>query len=338
MSSTLQDVAIRAGVSKSAVSRTFTPGASVSASMRARVEKAAQDLGFQPNVLASSLTTGRTKLIGLISNNFTNPYFLEIFDAFTRALQKADLRPLLLNLSDAADAEQSLTKLRQYSVDGVIVASSTLPPQFATVFQDAGIPVVHAFGWSSPIPGTAFAGIDNVAAGRLAAETLLARGYDRPGFLGGPEHATTTQERLMGFQSALAAKERAPSVHFATEYSYAAGHAAMTAVLHQGPVDAWFCGDDVIAVGALDAARAANLDVPDDLGLLGLNDMSMAGWSGIALTTIAQPLEQIVHAAVEMVQNHIEDRDEVPEHRLLPVHLVERKTLRPPGYSISRLT
>jgi DNA-binding LacI/PurR family transcriptional regulator len=87
------------GVSRSAVSRTFTSGASVSGKTRAKVEKAAAELGYSPNALASSLTTGRTKLIGLISNNFHNPLFLEVFDLFTRGLQERGLRPLLVNLS-----------------------------------------------------------------------------------------------------------------------------------------------------------------------------------------------------------------------------------------------
>jgi len=100
MSVTLKDVAKRAGVSRSAVSRTFTNGASVSDSMRAKVEMAAADLGYTPNALASSLTTGRTRLIGLVSNNFHNPFFLEVFDLFTRGLQDRGLRPLLVNLSD----------------------------------------------------------------------------------------------------------------------------------------------------------------------------------------------------------------------------------------------
>ncbi len=328
MSVTLQDVAKRAGVSKSAVSRTFTPGASVSAAMRARVEAAAQALGYQPNVLASSLTTGRTKLIGLVSNNFTNPYFLEIFDTFTRALQAADLRPLLLNLSEAADAETSLSKLQQYSVDGVIVASATLPPEFATVFADAGIPVVHAFGWSSPIPGTAFAGIDNAAAGRLAAQTLLARGYRKVGFLGGPEQATTSQERLEGFRAGLETVGVVPSIHFAADYAYLAGYHAMQSALCAPGVEAWFCGDDIIAIGALHAARAAGLSVPGDVGLLGVNGMEMAGWPGIDLTTIVQPLHEVVGAAVELVQSSIEGPGAEPSPRLVPFHIAERGTLR----------
>ncbi|MGI9486834.1 MAG: LacI family DNA-binding transcriptional regulator, partial [Geminicoccaceae bacterium] len=146
MTVTLREVAERAGVSRSAVSRTFTEGASVSAKTRQLVEQAAQDLGYSPNALASSLTTGRTKMVGLISNNFHNPIFLEVFDLFTRGLQDRGLRPLLVNLTDETDPETSVRMLRQYSVDGVIVASSTLPLSFARAFRDAGMPVVHSFG------------------------------------------------------------------------------------------------------------------------------------------------------------------------------------------------
>ena len=141
---TLKEVAERAGVSRSAVSRTFTAGASVSEKTRRKVEKAASDLGYQPNALASSLTTGRTKLIGLVANNFHNPFFLEVFDLFTRGLQERGLRPLLVNLTDETDPQSSVRLLRQYSVDAVIVASSTHAPEFAHAFRDAGVPVVHS--------------------------------------------------------------------------------------------------------------------------------------------------------------------------------------------------
>lgn len=329
---TLQDVAERAGVSKSAVSRTFTPGASVSARTRAKVEAAAADLGYRPNVLASSLTTGRTSLVGLISNNFTNPYFLEIFDSFTRALQNAELRPLLINLSAEEDAARSLSMLRQYNVDGVIVASSTLPPEFAAVFHDAGLPVVHAFGWSSPAPQTALVGIDNTEAGRLAARTMLSRGYRRVGFLGGPQPASTTKDRCAGYTAELAHSGLAPALRYCDAYSYAAGRTAMAAALETCPqVEAWFCGDDVIAVGALDAARSAGLSVPGDVGLLGLNDMAIAGWDNVGLTTIRQPLDEIVAASVDLIRRSMDTPSAPPEIRSLPCALVERATLRAPS-------
>src|SRR6056300_712202 len=166
MAVTLQDVAKLAGVSRSAVSRTFTAGASVSPKMRARVEQAAAELGYSPNALASSLTTGRTKLIGLVSNNFHNPIFLEVFDLFTPGLQERGLRPLLVNLTNETDPENSVRMLRQYSVDGVIVASSTLPPRFSRAFRDAGVPVVNSFGRYSSAPEVHVVGVDNVECGR----------------------------------------------------------------------------------------------------------------------------------------------------------------------------
>ena len=183
---TLRDVARRAGVSASAVSRTFTQGASVSDKTRAKVLKAADELGYAPSLLASSLTTRRTKLIGLVLDNFKNPIFLEVFDLFTRRLQERGLRPLLVNLSGETDPAASVRLLRQYSVDGVIVASSTLPESFARSFRDAGLPVVHSFGRYSPEPSVHVVGIDNRYCGTMAAKTLMRAATATSPFSAGP--------------------------------------------------------------------------------------------------------------------------------------------------------
>jgi DNA-binding LacI/PurR family transcriptional regulator len=326
---TLKDVAERAGVSRSAVSRSFTEGASVSAKTRAKVEKAANDLGYTPNALASSLTTGRTKLIGLIVNNFHNPLILEVFDLFTRGLQDRGLRPLLVNLSDATDPAASVKMLRQYSVDGVIVASSTLPSSFAESFKNAGLPVVHAFGRYAIAPDVHVVGIDNVACGRMAAEALVQRGYRRLAFLGGPRTATSTQDRVAGFLGALAPyPEIRVTTSYATDYSFDAGRAEMQRLLSDTPAEAYFCGDDLLAVGALSAIEEAGLSVPSDIGLIGLNDMEMARWQLIGLTTIHQPVAQIIEAAIDLVVSIIETPDRPPEVRLFPCRVIERRTLR----------
>lgn len=333
MSVTLKDVAKAAGVSRSAVSRTFTDGASVSDSMRLRVEKAAAELGYTPNALASSLTTGRTRLIGLVSNNFHNPIFLQVFDLFTRGLQERGLRPLLVNLTDETDPEQSLKMLRQYSVDGVVVASSTLPPTFSQAFRDAGMPVVHSFGRQSSAPQVHVVGIDNVDCGRIAARELVERGYERVAFLGGPAEATSTQDRIQGFMGEL---QNHPNVSFshsnATAYSFDAGRCEMLRLLDAPDVDvaeAYFCGDDVLSIGALSAIKDRGLSVPDDVGVIGLNDMEMAGWESINLTTIRQPIEQIVHSSIELIEIMLDDPDRYPEARLFPSSVTERSTLRP---------
>ncbi|MEP2531388.1 LacI family DNA-binding transcriptional regulator [Shimia sp.] len=329
MAVTLKEVAERAGVSRSAVSRTFTDGASVSGKMRRKVEKAARDLGYSPNALASSLTTGRTKLIGLVSNNFHNPIFLEVFDLFTRALQDRGLRPLLVNLTDETDPANSVRMLRQYSVDGVVVASSTLPPGFSKSFRDAGVPVVHSFGRHTSNPQVHVVGIDNVECGRMAARTLIARGYKNVAFMGGPQDATSTQDRLRGFVSEM---ETRPDIQvsytFATAYSFEAGRKEMSKLIASGPAQAYFCGDDVLSIGALSAVEESGLNVPDDIGIIGLNDMEMARWENIDLTTIRQPIQQIVNSSIELVVAMLDEPDRYPEARLFPCSIVERGTLR----------
>lgn len=329
MAITLKDVALRAGVSRSAVSRTFTQGASVSAKTRLKVERAAKELGYWPSALASGLSTGRTKLIGLISNNFHNPIFLEVFDLFTRGLQDRGLRPLLVNLSDETEPEQSLQMLKQYSVDGVIVASSTLPTSFALAFRDAGIPVVHAFGRYSPKPPVHVVGIDNVECGRMAMRELFKRGYQRVAFLGGPESATSTQDRLKGFLDEAGRRLAIQvSVSFARQYAFDAGREEMLRLLESQPAQAYFCGDDVLSIGALSALQSKGLDVPGDVGLIGFNDMEMAGWQNIDLTTIRQPLREIIASSIELITAMLDGHRREPEAQLLLCEVVERGTLR----------
>ncbi len=330
MTATLKDVALLAGVSTSAVSRAFTDGASVSPKMRSKVEKAAVALGYRPNFLARSLTTRRTRLIGLVSNNFHNPIFLEVFDLFTRRLQDHGLRPLLVNLSDETDPARSVQMLTQYSVDGVVVASSTLPPGFSKAFRDKGLAVVNTFGRHTSRPDVHVVGVDNVEAGRMAARELIARGYGNVAFLGGPVAATSTQDRLSGFREVFAKYPNVALNHsFADAYSFQAGRSAMTNLLKPGRAEAYFCGDDVLSIGALSAVKDAGLRVPEDVGIIGFNDMEIAGWENIDLTTIHQPIEQIVNSSVELMLAMLDEPDRRPEARLFPCRVVERGTLRP---------
>ncbi len=330
MAVTLKHVAERAGVSRSAVSRTFTEGASVSDKTRNKVEKAAEELGYRPNFLARSLTTRRTKLIGLVADNFHNPVFLQVFDLFTRGLQERGLRPLLVNLSGETEPDHSVRMLQQYSVDGVIVASSTLPPAFAHAFRQAGVPVVHSFGRHTSEPEVHIVGIDNRSCGRMAAEALIARGYGHIGFMGGPESATSTQDRFAGFMEEAAKHPGIRVGHsFSAAYSYAAGREEMTRLLKGERAEAYFCGDDVLSIGALSAIRSAGLRVPEDIGIIGLNDMEMAGWENIDLTTIHQPIRQIIGSSIELIVAMLEDPDREPETRLCRCRIVERGTLRP---------
>jgi len=326
---TLKDVAERAGVSRSAVSRTFTEGASVSDKTRRKVEKAAADLGYRPNFLARGLTTRRTKLIGLVADNFHNPFFLQIFDLFTRGLQDRELRPLLVNLSEETDPEHSVRMLQQYSVDGVVVASSTLPPAFAHAFRQAGVPVVNTFGRHTTSPEVHIVGIDNRACGRTAAETLIERGYRHIAFMGGPSTATSTQDRLDGFLETAAKHAGVRTSHcFSDAYSFEAGRKQMTGLVKGDRAEAYFCGDDVLSIGAMSALESAGLKVPDDVGIMGLNDIEMAAWENINLTTIRQPIREMISSTIELIVAMLEEPEREPETRLFRCRIIERGTLR----------
>ncbi len=326
---TLKEVAERAGVSRSAVSRTFTDGASISDKTRRKVIKAARELDYSPNLLAGSLTTRRTKLIGLVADNFSNPVFLTIFDHFTRSLQERGYRPLLVNLSDETDPSVSVRLLKQYSVDGVIVASSTLPASFAKAFGDAGLPVVHSFGRYSGDSVTHIVGVDNAYIGRLAAQELIRCGYRRLGFLGGPKDASSTTDRLQGFTAAAQAAGCSVAVSFARAYSYDAGLVEMERLTTSGDLaQAYLCGDDILALGAMDALEKRGLRVPRDVGIIGVNDMEAAGWLRNELTTVRQPIPEIIAASIDLVVSLIAEPSLSPEVRMLSCSLVRRKTLR----------
>ena len=326
---TLRDVARAAGVSASAVSRAFTPGASVAPATRARIMQASATLGFAPNRLAASLTTGRTRLVGIVADDFGNPFFLRVFDLFTQGLQARGLRPLLVNLQPDTPAKAALGMLREYAVDAAILISGTLPTSFARTFRDAGLPVTHCFARANARPDVPQSGIHDAAAGRLAALTLIKHGYRSLGYLGGPEQSLPSRNRLNGFQAEAVKRGASVITAFAPAWSFEAGRRTMQTMLEQGRCDAYFCADDVLAIGAISALRDAGLDVPGDVGVIGLNDMEMAGWAGINLTTIAQPVADIVASCIEQTEALIENPGLEPEARLFAARLVERGTLRP---------
>ena len=296
---------------------------------RERVLSAARELGYRPNMLAQSLMTGKTKLIGLVSNNFDNPAYMEIFDLFTRRLQQHGLRPLLANLSGGAESHAALDMLLQYNVDGVIVASSTLPPSFVEDLGAAGLPLVHAFGRAVPSSAISVAGVDNVQGGRLAGRLLIERGYRRIAFLGGPPTANSTLDRLSGLCSQLQAAGLAPvATVFGKFYSHEEGSVLMHKLLQQGGFDSLFCGDDILAMGALDACLVLGVRVPEHIGILGFNDIAMAAWPSYNLTTIRQPIGDIITAAVDMMTDIVKQDASPTKSRVFPCTPIYRGTLR----------
>jgi DNA-binding LacI/PurR family transcriptional regulator len=327
---TAQQVADAAGVSISAVSRTFTKGASVSSRMRERVLAAAEALDYRPNQLARSLMTGRTELVGLVSNHFANPAFMEVFDLFTRELQLRGLRPLLANLGQQDDGRAALDMMQQYNVDAVLIATSAPPAGFAASCRDAGLPVLHVFGRAGRGAAVPVVTVDNVAGGVMVGEAMLARGLRRLAFLGGARDDAASQDRHKGFLAALtAAKARVQTETHADDYTHEHGRIAMHALLDAHPgIDGVFCGDDILALGAIDACRERGVIVPDQVSVVGFDDMPLAAWAGYGLTTVRQPIAAMVLHAIERIVAWMENPQATPRSRLFPCELVLRQSLR----------
>lgn len=175
-------------------------------------------------------------------------------------------------------------------------------------------------------------GIDNAEFGRMAARTLLRRGYRRIGFLGGPIDATSTIDRRAGFREVLHA---APGVTqtetYATAYFFEAGRDEMHRLLQNPLAEAYFCGDDVLSIGAISALQGKGIAVPGGVGIIGLNDMENAGWGNINLTTIRQPIPQIVEATTELISAMLDEPNRHPEARLKMS--IAARPCRPPSGS-----
>lgn len=327
---TQKEVAEKAGVSLSAVSRAFTPGASVSQKNREKIKAAADELGYKTNILAQSLMTNRTRLIGIISSNFENPMFIEVLNLITKELQSRSYRSLIENLASESKPEDVLECLLQYRVDGVLFLSSVLPTIFAEVCAKEKLPAAIMFGRASMTGNINVVTSDNYNGGKIGIELLLSYGYKKIAFLGGPINATTTIDRK---QSAVETLQKNGLEFCAVEhcdvYSYESGRKKSLILLQNNPdIEAVFCGDDILAIATLDSARDIGKKCPEDLGILGFNGMSMASWGAYNLTTIQQPIEAMVLAAVDIIINRIEHPDLPTEKRILPCTAIERGTLR----------
>lgn len=327
---TQKEVADKANVSLSAVSRAFTNGASVSPKTRAKIEAAANELGYKPNMLAQSLMTNRTRLIGIISSNFENPAFIEILDLITKELQSRNYLSLIENLTAESKPEEVLEQLLQYRVDGVLLLSSVLPTIFAEVCEKAKLPAAILFGHAHLSSAVSAVTADNYSGGKMGVELLLDKGYQKIAFLGGPINATTTIDRKQSMITTLYENGlELAAIEHCDSYSYDAGRAKSLELLTKNPdLDAIFCGDDILAIATLDTAREIGKKCPEDFGVLGFNDMSMASWKPYNLTTIQQPIKEMISAAVDIIIDRIEQPNLPTEQRLLPCKLIERGTLK----------
>jgi DNA-binding LacI/PurR family transcriptional regulator len=330
---TAQDVAQLARVSQSAVSRTFTPGASVSQDTRERVMIAAKTLGYRPNAMARSLITRRSRIVALVMGYLENQFYPLVIERLSQKLQKQGYHVLMF-ISDGDATDGVLDEILQYQIDGVVMASAMLSPDLARQCADVGVPVVlfnrvpdtSAFARHTTSSVTS----DNHRGGRLVAELLLARGHRRIAFLAGLEKSSTNLERERGFVEALAEAGVAVHGRAVGHYSFERAKEAtrlLFATEGERP-DAVFVANDHMAIAAMDVLRQElGLRVPQDVSVVGFDDVPQADWGAYRLTTVVQSVEDMVEATVVLLHEQMRE-DASPRNVVIPCRIVERDSVR----------
>lgn len=329
---TESDVAALAGVSQSAVSRAFTPGASVAKATRERILEAAQSLGYQPNLMARSLATRRSNIVALAINHLENPFYAQVVQELSDALRKTGRHILLFTTSGFGDADPALESVLSYQVDAIILTATTASVDLAMQCKKAGVPIVQ-INRESKLPGISTVRGENLRAGERIAAFLLGGGHKRFGYIGGPKESGTSEIREHGFVDFLKANGISDVRVTYGNYTFeGAAVAARELLASEDRVDAIFCATDYMAFAVLDVAkREFGLRIPEDLSVVGFDDVPEAAHAGYDLTTYSQPARVLVEEAVKIIDLMIEDPGKRALRREVRGDLVIRGSVRHSG-------
>jgi DNA-binding LacI/PurR family transcriptional regulator len=313
---TSRDVAAKAGVSQSAVSRCFTQGASIADATRERVMQAAAELGYRPNVHARNLITGRSRMVGVVLAHLDNLFYPRFLQLLTERLQTLNMQVLLF-VADGNDQAELMSQLLNYRVDGIVLAATTLNAELAKACTDAGIPVVLFNRVPSHALDRAFHSVQThqEESMRRMTHLLIEAGHQRIAYLAGSLATSTNQARESGCRQAL--KEAGQSL-----YAYGVGdylESTAIAVVRQWygtpgqtkPLskcpDAIVVADDRMALAVMDTLRhELGIQIPQQVSVVGFDDVPQAAWPAYELTTCAQPLPDMIEVVVELLTQQLQ--------------------------------
>ena len=323
---TSHDIARRAHVSQSTVSRVLTGNTKVRKEARERVIAAVRELGYRPNATARAMRTSQTGNIGVVVSRLANPLYPELLQVLGKTLTAAGFRMVVWN-SDELDEKAALDAVHESRVDGAIMTTATSESTWLYEALQVNTPVVLinriVDGWPCDQVSS-----DNFGGGRIVAEYLVKSDRRRIGLIAGPSVASTIRDRQTGFRETLEALGHPIDQTLSAEvdnFSYKTGFEAASNLLGlPRPPDALFCVNDLIALGASDAARAGGVSVPEKLWIVGYDDIEMASWHGFNLTTIRQPLALMAETAVDLLAARVRGNCGACQHICLPNDLVVR--------------
>ena len=327
---TVKDIAREMGVSIATVSRAFSNDSTIAEKTREKVLQQAAHMGYSPNLFARGLITQRSRIAALLTSNITNPFYPEVVMKLTRRLHEFGLHTMLFTSDAETDIDDGLKILQQYNPDIVIVLAATMSSETVKTCVAGRTPVIL---FNRYVTGSHASAVccDNVNGGRVVAMRLAEANHRRLAYISGYDDASTNVDRMRGFQQGCRdAGLDAPRIITGGDFSYETGYRGMKQ-LFKGPdtPDAVFCANDLLAIGAMDAAhRELGLTVPQDVSVIGFDDIAMASWPSHNLTTVRQPVNAMIELLIAEIERLLPGVDTTPKEQFVPGRLIIRGSAR----------
>lgn len=319
---TSHDVARLAGVSQATVSRVLTGSTRVAPERRERVLWALEQTGYRRNALAAAMRTGRTRTVAVVISDLRNPFYPELLTTLGQELAAAEHRMILWETGSSGEAHAAAA-IREGLIDGLIFTTAMPASLALREATSCGVPVVLVNRTVADPPCDQISS-DNVAGAASAGRYLLAAGHQRLAMVAGPTGASTSDEREHGFRSVVDPSGVRCEVQ-PGDFSHASARQVAARLLDRSdPPTAIFCVNDVTAFGVLDAARAEGVSVPEELWVVGFDDIPMAKWESFDLTTIRQPIDDMARRAADLLLERLSGSTAPPVHVRLPCELLIR--------------
>ena len=329
---TLEDIAKKAGVSRSTVSRVINNRPNVREDVRARVMEVISSTGYQPNVAAQSLASQRSSMIGIvlphsISSFFTDPYFPHLIQGVAQGCNRYDYTLGLFLVATKEDEEKIYPRVtRTGFLDGAILQAGHHGDTLMGRLMDTNIPHVYV-GRPFQLDDVSYVDIENVDGSYNAVSHLIRLGYKRIATIAGPEHSTVGIDRKQGYLNAL--RDRGLTIDEEVivdgDFTEVGGYQAMQKLLPLKP-EAVFAASDIMAVGAMRATRNAGLSIPEDIAFVGFDDLPLSTPPNPLLTTIRQPIYRFGLMAVETLIDLINNGCNPPSRIIMSTELIIRES------------
>ncbi len=326
---TSQDVAKLAGVSQSAVSRSFTKGASISSRTKLRVLEAAKKLRYKaPNISNNVISNEDSGLVGVILPYVTSRYYPEVLTELHEALKLGGFRILLITTDEGEELDEKLVK--PYLKEKLIAIVSAIKPTESFV-ESCNAKRIQFISYNRcwNIPTLSSVACDHKNGGEMIAEYFMKNNHKKIGLIEGPKDSFVSDQRIKGFKQYYKNNKNIKIFNEKGFFTYDGGYQAAQKVLKNKDISAIFCADDTMAFGCLDYIKKNTiLKIPKDLEIIGYDDISMSNWKSYDLTTVRQPIRQMSKLVTQLIDEYIRDPDYESINHIIQGSLIKRKTTR----------